>query len=101
MTPPRCPGAGAGRRVGRPEGIDRPHTAAPSSRAATAGDRALSAAAVADEVVRLVIDPRTNTQIATELFLSVKTVESHLRSVFRKLGVSSRVEVARMIERLE
>jgi DNA-binding CsgD family transcriptional regulator len=51
------------------------------------------------EVVRLVADRRTNPEIAAELFLSIKTVETHLRNIFRKLGVSSRVEVARAVER--
>ncbi len=51
------------------------------------------------EVARLVVDRRTNPEIAAELFLSVKTVETHLRNIFAKLGVSSRVEVARIIER--
>ena len=41
----------------------------------------------------------TNKQIAAELFLSEKTIESHLRNIFVKLGASSRVEVARAIER--
>ena len=50
------------------------------------------------EVARLVVDRRTNPEIAAELFLSIKTVETHLRNIFAKLGASSRVEVARIIE---
>ena len=41
----------------------------------------------------------TNKQIAAELFLSEKTIESHIRNIFIKLGASSRVEVARSMER--
>jgi DNA-binding CsgD family transcriptional regulator len=52
------------------------------------------------EVVELVVDRRTNPEIAAELFLSLKTVETHLRNVFRKLDVSTRVELARTVERL-
>jgi DNA-binding NarL/FixJ family response regulator len=51
------------------------------------------------QVGRLVVDRRTNPEIARELFLSVKTIETHLRSIFRKLDVSSRHEVARVMER--
>jgi ATP/maltotriose-dependent transcriptional regulator MalT len=51
------------------------------------------------EVADLVTARKTNKQIAGALFLSEKTVESHLRNVFFKLGVSSRVEVAEAIER--
>jgi DNA-binding NarL/FixJ family response regulator len=41
----------------------------------------------------------TNREIAQELFLSQKTVEGHLTSVFAKLGVSSRAEVAEAVGR--
>ncbi len=51
------------------------------------------------EVAQLVVDRRTNAEIAAALFLSPKTVETHLRNIFRKLDVSSRVEVARAVER--
>jgi DNA-binding NarL/FixJ family response regulator len=50
------------------------------------------------EVAGLVVDRKTNPEIAAELFLSLKTVETHLRNIFRKLGVSSRVELARAVE---
>ena len=36
---------------------------------------------------------------ATALFLSDKTIESHIRNIFHKLGVTSRVDVARTVER--
>jgi ATP/maltotriose-dependent transcriptional regulator MalT len=51
------------------------------------------------EVARLVADRKTNPQIAAELFLSQKTVETHIRNLFHKLSVSSRVDVARMVEK--
>ncbi|HEX6651740.1 MAG TPA: AAA family ATPase [Thermoleophilaceae bacterium] len=53
------------------------------------------------EVARLVVDRKTNREIAGELFVSLKTVEAHMRNLFRKLGVSSRAEVARTVERAE
>jgi DNA-binding CsgD family transcriptional regulator/tetratricopeptide (TPR) repeat protein len=53
------------------------------------------------EIARLVVDRKTNPEIAAELFLSQKTVETHLRNIFRKVDVGSRVELARAIERAE
>ncbi|MCV2491791.1 AAA family ATPase [Geodermatophilus sp. YIM 151500] len=51
------------------------------------------------QVARMIVDRRTNAEIAGMLFLSPKTVETHVRNLFTKLGVSSRVEVARVVER--
>ena len=42
------------------------------------------------EVLRLVAGGLTNNEIATELFLSPKTVSRHLSNIFTKIGVSSR-----------
>ena len=53
------------------------------------------------EVAHLIVDRKTNPQIAAELFLSQKTVESHIRNMFRKLDVTSRVELARAVEQAE
>ena len=51
------------------------------------------------QVALLVVDRRTNAEIAAALFLSPKTIETHIRNIFHKLDVSSRVELARMVER--
>jgi DNA-binding NarL/FixJ family response regulator len=53
------------------------------------------------QIARLVVDRKTNPEIAAELYLSRKTVESHLRNTFMKLDVSSRVQLARAVERAE
>jgi DNA-binding CsgD family transcriptional regulator/tetratricopeptide (TPR) repeat protein len=46
------------------------------------------------EVVRLVVQARTSRQIAAELGLSVRTVESHVTHIRRKLDLPSRTAVA-------
>ena len=51
------------------------------------------------QIARLVAEGKTNPGIAAALFLSPKTVETHIRNMFRKLEVSSRMQVARAVER--
>jgi DNA-binding CsgD family transcriptional regulator len=46
-------------------------------------------------VVDLVADGLTNTEIAERLYVSRRTVESHVSAAYRKLGVTNRVELAR------
>jgi len=46
------------------------------------------------EVLRLVSEGRSNPEIAQEMLIGRRTVRSHLSNIFRKLGVSSRVEAA-------
>jgi predicted ATPase/DNA-binding CsgD family transcriptional regulator len=47
------------------------------------------------EVLRLVAQGLTNARIAQELFISPNTVNRHLNSIYRKLGVSSRAAATR------
>jgi DNA-binding NarL/FixJ family response regulator len=46
------------------------------------------------DVVRLVVDGRSNDEIAGRLGIGAKTVESHLRRLFERLDVASRTELA-------
>jgi DNA-binding CsgD family transcriptional regulator len=50
-------------------------------------------------VALLIADGHTNRSAAAELVLSTSTIATHLRSVFSKLGVNSRVQLARLVLR--
>ena len=47
-----------------------------------------------NQVAELIAAGRSNKQIGTQLFLSERTVENHVRSILDKLGFSSRTQVA-------
>lgn len=63
----------------------REPTSRPSERTLTARER---------EVLAFVCDGLGNKQIAQRLYLSLRTVENHLASIYSKLGVGSRTEAA-------
>jgi DNA-binding NarL/FixJ family response regulator len=63
-----------------------------SVRPSPASGRPLSAREI--EVVALVVDGRSNDEIAGRLGISSKTVESHLTRIFERAHVASRTELA-------
>ena len=71
-------------------------------RPARDGDGPLGALTARErEIAMLVADGRTNREVAEQLVLSAKTIEAHLRNIYAKLGLRSRVELARQAERAQ
>jgi DNA-binding CsgD family transcriptional regulator len=83
MPGPRARAVAVRERASVPHGIPAGHAGRPGGLT----EREL-------EVARLVGEALTNQQIAERLFVSVRTVESHVRSTLAKLGLTTRTEIA-------
>ena len=75
-------------RLERPDRRDPSSEPRPMAGALTKSERA---------VALLLAEGLTNAQIAERLFISRRTVESHVSATYRKLGVANRVELARRV----
>ncbi|MGD9997642.1 MAG: LuxR C-terminal-related transcriptional regulator [Ilumatobacteraceae bacterium] len=85
---------GAGRWVERCE-----HELIASGGATAPPDHALDADRVLTpqelQIARLCVEGRSNRDIGAAVFISARTVETHLSAIYRKLGVRNRAELAR------
>jgi len=50
------------------------------------------------EVVRLLLEGKSGRDMARELFVSVKTIKTHVSNVYRKLGIKSRWQLMALIQ---
>ena len=74
----------------------RVHVAAPRATARSGWD---SLTSTERRITDLVAEGRRNAEVAAELFISVRTVETHLTSIYRKLGLANRSTLTREVHR--
>lgn len=75
-----------------PHGLDRTASIVPFPLASAEFDAVLTLTVREAEVLHLLVDGRSNEQIADLLFISVTTVRNHVQNILRKLNVHSKLE---------
>ncbi len=53
------------------------------------------------EIIRLLLDGKSNKQIEEALFISYHTVKNHLYNIYQKLGIKNRYELVHMVTRFQ
>jgi DNA-binding NarL/FixJ family response regulator len=48
------------------------------------------------QIARMVAAGATNREVAEQLYLSIRTVDHHMRNIFVRLGIRSRIELAKL-----
>lgn len=84
-----------GRLVARQADLELAAAGARNRRAALSGSASLTPSE--RRICEMAARGLTNREIAQELFVTLKTVESHLRNGYRKLGIGSRAELGRAL----
>ncbi len=51
------------------------------------------------EIINLILKGKTNKDIEDTLFISIKTVKSHIYNIYRKMGVKNRLELINLIQK--
>jgi len=87
--------------IGRALGEGPRDTATASGNVADSGDATEPLTKREADVARLLADGLTNRQIGTRLFISERTVDSHVRSILNKLGFASRAQIAAWVAALD
>ena len=75
--------------------VERCQTELRTARPRPRRDRELTPAE--SRVAGLVAQGKKNSEVAAQLFTTVSTVEAHLTRIYRKLGIRSRTELARLV----
>lgn len=50
------------------------------------------------EIIRLIVQGKSNKDIEDELYISIKTVKNHVYNIYKKIGVKNRIQLIKLID---